>query len=32
MKILAKENVLFTDELSVRERIARLIELMSQGL
>ena len=32
MKRKVKENMLFTDELTVREHIAQLIELMSQGL
>lgn len=32
MKRKVKENMLFTDELSVREHISQLIELMSQGL
>ena len=32
MKGKIKENVLFTDELSIRGHIAKLIELMSQGL
>lgn len=32
MKRKVKENMLFTDEPSVREHIAKLIELMSQGL
>lgn len=32
MKTKIKENMLFMDELSIREHIAKLIELMSQGL
>ena len=32
MKRNVKENMLFTDEMSVREHIAKLIEMMSQGL
>jgi len=32
MRRKVKEDILFTDELSVRDRIAKLIELMSQGL
>lgn len=32
MKTKIKENMLFMEELSIREHIAKLIELMSQGL